>query len=89
MQYSVYILHSEKDKQLYTGCTLNLSSRMKRHNSGEVPATKNRRPLTLIHSETYKNKAGAFNREHFLKSLWGGRFKKKILTAYLKSNNLG
>ncbi|MBI2047762.1 MAG: GIY-YIG nuclease family protein [Parcubacteria group bacterium] len=84
MSYFVYILYSERDKNLYTGCTNNLNDRIKKHHAGYVIATKHRRPLQLIYSEVYKNKADAFNRERFLKSLWSGRFKKKILKNYLK-----
>jgi predicted GIY-YIG superfamily endonuclease len=84
MQYSVYILYSIKDKQRYTGCTSNLEKRLGRHARGSVKATQNRRPLVLIHSETFENKTDAFNRERFLKSLWGARFKKKALAAYLQ-----
>ena len=83
MIYFVYILYSQKDHKLYVGCTSNLESRIKNHNSGKVPATKNRIPLILIHSETFGDKAEAFNRERFLKSLWSGRLKKKILKEYL------
>jgi putative endonuclease len=63
MAYFVYILYSEKDGRLYVGCTSNLKIRIKKHNQGEVFSTKNRRPLVLIHSEEYEDKAEAFNRE--------------------------
>lgn len=36
------------DRKFYTGCTSNLEDRMKRHNGGQVPATKNRLPVTLM-----------------------------------------
>jgi len=85
MNYFVYILFSENDKKLYTGCTNNLEKRLKRHNDGNVKATCFRRPLVLIHSEKFEHKGNAFNRERFLKSLWGAREKKKILKEYLES----
>ena len=81
----VYILYSQKDKKLYIGCTTDINKRTQRHNAGYVLATKNRRPLALIHSEKFDNKGSAFQRERFLKSLWGSRFKKKILQQYLKN----
>jgi len=84
MSYFVYVLHSERVKKLYVGCTSNLELRLKRHNKGQVKATCYRRPLILIHSELFQNKGEAFQRERFLKSLWGGRFKKKILKEYLE-----
>jgi putative endonuclease len=83
MSWYVYVLHSNKDGKLYIGCTSDVAERMQRHNSGNVPATLYRRPLTLIHTEQYEKKADAFNRERFLKSLWGARDKKKIRKKYL------
>ena len=83
MTYFVYILFSEKDKNLYAGCTSNVEKRLGRHNAGRVPATKNRTPLTLIHQEKFESKADAFERERFLKSLWASRLKKKLKQEYL------
>ena len=83
MLYFVYILMSEKDGRLYVGCTSNIEQRIKRHNAGAVSATCKRRPLVLIHSEDFSDKAAAFNRERFLKSLWGSREKKNIFQNYI------
>jgi putative endonuclease len=82
----VYVLFSTKDKHLYVGCTSDLKRRLERHVNGYVPATKHRRPLVLIHSEEYEEKAKAFQRERFWKSLWGAREKKKILEHYMDAN---
>jgi len=82
--YDVYILYSKKDCKLYVGQTNNLRQRLKKHNSGFIASTKNRRPLILIHHEIFKTRAEAMKREKFLKSLWGGRIKKKIKSEYLK-----
>ena len=83
MAYFVYILYSKKDYKLYVGCTSNLENRIKEHNSKKVITTKNRIPLDIIHFEKYQDKTVAFNRERFLKSLWSGKFKRKILKEYL------
>lgn len=83
MSYTVYILYSKKDKKLYVGCTSNIESRIKKYNNGFVEATKFRRPLELIHTEIFESKSLAFNRERFLKSLWGARDKKKILKSFM------
>lgn len=80
----VYILYSQKDRNLYVRCTQNLNKRLEEHNAGMVISTKNRRPLVLIHSEKFENKGEAFKRERFLKSLWSSRFKKKIKKEYLE-----
>jgi len=83
MPYFVYILMSEKDKGLYVGCTHEIKQRMRRHKNGAVIATQRRRPLVLIYTEEFLDKAEAFNRERFLKSLWGAREKKKICQNYI------
>jgi len=85
MDYYVYILYSLKDKKLYVGCTSNLTERLIKHKNGLVDATKYRRPLELIHHENFKNKADAFNRERFFKSIWGSRLKNEIVRKYLRS----
>jgi putative endonuclease len=87
MPYFVYILLSKKDNRLYVGCTQNPDQRLEEHNSGKVLTTKNRRPLVRIHLEEAPSKTAAFNKERFLKSLWGAREKRKILNEYI--NKIG
>ncbi|OHA62876.1 MAG: hypothetical protein A3E07_00715 [Candidatus Wildermuthbacteria bacterium RIFCSPHIGHO2_12_FULL_45_9] len=67
----VYILFSEKDQKLYIGYSESLKLRLRDHFKGEVAATKNRRPLLLIHYEAFTNKKDAKAREVFLKSGFG------------------
>lgn len=83
MTYFVYILYSEKDKNLYTGCTKNLEKRMVKHHSGAVLSTKNRRPLQCIYSEMHNLKSEAFARERFLKTKWGNTFKQRVKKFYI------
>ncbi len=83
MTYFVYILLSQKDLGLYTGCTSNLETRLKRHNLGAVQATKLRRPLIIIYKEEYTSKSEAFTRERFLKTKWGNTFKQRVKRFYL------
>lgn len=83
MTYFVYILLSQKDLGLYTGCTSNLEVRLKRHNLGVVQATKLRRPLVIIYKEEYTSKSEAFGRERFLKTKWGNTFKQRAKRFYL------
>ena len=71
MPYFVYILYSQKDKGLYVGCSKNIENRFRIHNLGNVLVTKGCRPLVLIYTEQIDSKAEAFQRERFLKSLWG------------------
>ena len=65
--YYVYILQSQKDGKLYIGVTPDLKSRFKKHTSGFVKSTKNRRPLRLIYYESYISQSDAKRREVFLK----------------------
>jgi putative endonuclease len=73
--FYVYILHSKKDGQLYTGFANNLKIRIKKHNDGFVRATKHRRPLYLIYYEAYLYESDAKRREKYLK---GGNGKENL-----------
>ena len=44
--FYVYLLLCS-DKHTYVGCTNDLKDRLKRHNKGQVEATKNRLPVNL------------------------------------------
>ena len=75
--YYVYILFSEKDKELYTCFSPDLKSRFKAHSNGFVKATKHRRPLKLIYYEAYLEELDARKREKYLKG-GNGRGELKI-----------
>jgi len=66
MQY-VYILRC-KDGSPHTGCTSDLRERFKRHNNGQVPATKDKIPADLVFYCAFKEKLKAFQFEKYLKS---------------------
>ena len=85
MQFYVYILFSLKDKKFYTGFTNNLKKRLTEHANGQVVATKNRRPLKLIHYEYFTEEADAKAREVFLKSGFGRNQLKESLKVTLSS----
>jgi len=74
----VYILKCEYDK-IYTGCTNNLTERIKRHNLGQVEATKRLLPVSLITYIVFDNKYRAFNFERYLKKGSGRAFAKRHL----------
>ena len=75
----IYVLKSEKDGNLYIGCTSNIENRIKYHNSGKVFSTKSRRPLKLIYTENFENKYEAYNKEKYYKTARGKReLKNKI-----------
>ena len=75
-KYIVYIFISRKDSKLYVGCTSSLRKRPQRHLDGEVPVTKERRPLDLLYYEVVKGKAEAFQKERNYKSVWTTHLKK-------------
>ena len=81
--YYIYILKSRKDNNLYTGYTKDLKNRLKEHNDGKVPSTKNRLPVGLVYYEACLNQKDATHREKYLKTAWGKRFIKTRLKNYL------
>ena len=83
LPFCVYILFSEKDKQLYTGYTSNLERRLKQHNDGMNTSTANRRPLRLVFCEFYCFEIDARNRETYLKTTMGKRAIKFMLASTL------
>ncbi len=76
--YYVYILICKNEK-LYIGCTNDLQERIKRHQYGFVPATKELRPVNLIGYFAFIDKYTAYNFEKYLKSGSGRAFLKKRL----------
>jgi len=77
--HSIYVLKSQKDGNLYVGCTANIEKRIEYHNNGKVFSTKNRRPFILIFKEDYADKYEAFRKEKYYKSATGKReLKSKI-----------
>ena len=80
--YYVYILKSDKDKNLYTGYSSDLKRRIAEHNAGKVESTKNRRPLKLICYEAYLDEETARKREEFLKTSDGKIDIKRRLKKY-------
>lgn len=86
MQY-VYILQSDKDHDLYVGCTTDLKARLKLHNAKKVSSTAKRTPFVLIYYEAYINSHDAYNREKYMKTQYGRNHIKKILANFFISKN--
>lgn len=72
----VYIMKSSNGR-IYTGCTNNIEDRIIRHNSGQVLATKDNLPMTIVTYITFTDKYKAFNFEKYLKSGSGRAFSKR------------
>lgn len=79
--YTVYVLKSLKDNNLYIGCTSDIGKRLANHNNGKVQSTKNRKPFGLIFKEIYTNKYEAFNKEKYYKTAKGKRELKKKMKS--------
>jgi putative endonuclease len=72
----VYILKCSNGT-IYTGCTNNLEDRIKRHNMGQVNATKNIFPVQLITYLAFTDKYKAYDFEKYLKTGSGRAFSKR------------
>ena len=69
----VYIVKCA-DGTYYTGYTNDLERRINQHNAGEgAKYTKGRRPVKLVHSERFKSKSKAMQREYKIKQLTRGK----------------
>jgi putative endonuclease len=83
--YYVYILQSERDKDLYIGRTADLKRRYSEHQTGRVESTKYRLPMKLLCYEAYNTKEEAARREEFLKSSDGRKdIRKRIVESMLQ-----
>ncbi|MEK7640280.1 MAG: GIY-YIG nuclease family protein [Patescibacteria group bacterium] len=84
--FLLYILQSLKDGRWYIGITEDINNRLAKHNSGSVRSTKAYRPYHLLHTERYKTKIAARQRELKLKR--SGLLRKQLRDKYtaLSSN---
>jgi len=76
--FTVYLLKCN-DETMYTGCTSNLSQRMKAHSDGKVKYTATRLPLSVITTIQFCDKYKAFQFKKYLKSGSGKAFSNKRL----------
>ena len=76
--YFTYVLRSSKVNRTYVGFTSNIDARLKRHNSGQVTATKSWVPWKLLFSEKFNTATGAKKRELYWKSGAGRRRLKEL-----------
>ena len=82
--YYVYVLRSQLDENLYVGYTANLGDRLRRHERGEVPSTRLRRPFELIFYEGFKSMEDAKRRESYFKTSKGKSSLRLMLRASLQ-----
>ena len=75
--YYTYVLRSKTDNKFYIGWTDDLISRHKKHQKGDVDATRFRRPLQLVYYEACLDKKRAIMREKQLKTGFGRLYLSK------------
>ena len=78
-EYYVYVLRCS-DGTLYTGVTSDYEERVAQHHSGVFPGcyTYKRRPVELVHLETFQTTDDAISREKQIKR-WSRRRKKDLI----------
>ncbi len=82
--FTVYVLRSIQNNQLYVGYTTDLKQRLETHNKGSVVSTKGKRPWEIIFSEAYISQDDAIRREKYLKTTQGKNALKHMLRETLK-----
>ena len=74
----VYILKC-KDGSIYTGCTTDVTRRLKEHEDHKIHFTRDKTPFTLITYVAFSDKYKAFEFEKYLKSGSGISFRNRHL----------
>lgn len=76
--YYVYVLRLN-NSSFYTGYTVDLKERIKKHNKGGVTSTKYNKPVRLVWYCAFENEKKAFSFEKYLKTASGIAFRNKRL----------
>jgi putative endonuclease len=66
--FHVYVLRGSKTGRRYVGSCADLDKRLRRHNLGHSKATRHGVPWTLVHRETFSNRADATRKERYYKT---------------------
>ncbi|MDX1699120.1 MAG: GIY-YIG nuclease family protein [Melioribacteraceae bacterium] len=74
--YKVYVIYSSNFERYYVGITEDIEVRLKQHNSGKTKSTKAYVPWEVVLTEDYETRLAARNREKYLKSAAGRRWRK-------------
>ena len=76
---AAYVVASTAGNYLYKGSSRNLRERLKDHQAGREPRTKNRRPLALVYYKHFDSYSDAMAMERYLKSGQGRLWLKAFL----------
>lgn len=69
LSHYVYILKCA-DGTLYTGYSMNVTDRVKRHNAGKgAKYTRSRLPVKVVYTEEFDNRGDALSREYAIKQM--------------------
>ncbi|MFZ1371935.1 MAG: GIY-YIG nuclease family protein [Ferruginibacter sp.] len=80
--FTVYVLYSKNYDKIYIGFTSNLEQRLLSHNElSKKGWTIKFRPWQLVHTEVFKIKSDAMNREKQLKTATGRNFIWTLIKA--------
>ena len=83
IMFYIYILKSQKNKELYIGYTADLKKRVEEHNHGKSISTKRYLPWKLIYYEACLSISDAKRREQYLKTSQGRRLIQRRVKDYL------
>jgi len=79
MAHHVYILYSILKDRYYTGSTSNIDERLKRHNEGATPSTKNGRPWKVVFTKQFNSKSEALKFENYIKRMKSMSFIESLI----------
>ena len=80
MNYTVYIIFSDKTHKFYVGQTEDFEKRLQRHNGGLVKSTKTGVPWKVVHTISCNNRSESMVLESKIKS--------RGIRRYLIDNNV-
>ncbi|MFP2995760.1 GIY-YIG nuclease family protein [Spongiivirga sp. MCCC 1A20706] len=79
MSFFVYVIQSEIDKSYYVGYTVDLETRLDKHNAGNSQYTSKKIPWVLVYFEEFQTKSDAIKREKFIKRQKSSAFIRRLI----------
>jgi len=79
MPATVYILRNEMTGRHYVGSTTDLARRLRDHQRGNTPSTRQPGPWVLVYREDYSDLSSARKREKEIKAYKGGNQFRALL----------
>ncbi len=68
--YYVYVIESEKDKELYIGSSDDLKKSLRDHNRGRHDETRRGAPFKMLYYESFHRRENAAVRESDMRVFW-------------------